>query len=384
MSNEKEPVIIYGGSFNPPHSGHISLAKAAYRQIKPKAFYFVPNFHSPFKEMQPASFNDRRNMLQIAAGENFMNLPGVQISSWEEDQKKIVYTWKTIAHFRRIHPNAKIYFLMGSDCLKSFNDWQRSRSILRNASLLVGIRPGFNIVGGEAPFVPLKGLFPAAASSGIRINIILKHKTPGISQAVMDYIKNRGLYFSQEVNMLRKELSARRYRHCVNVARCAVELAHICAVPEYKAAIAGLLHDCARELDVEVLKAMRIQGPVLGRYRRDTVRFAPKLLHAPAGAMIARERYGVKDKDILQAIQLHATGMPDMPLLCKIIYMSDYLSEERKFAGLDGLRKLAVTDFDAAFAAVAAAKARYREEKKCWAHPLSIQLWKQIKEAAEK
>ena len=157
MSNEKEPVIIYGGSFNPPHSGHISLAKAAYRQIKPKAFYFVPNFHSPFKEMQPASFNDRRNMLQIAAGENFMNLSGVQISSWEEDQKKIVYTWKTIAHFRRIHPNAKIYFLMGSDCLKSFNDWQRSRSILRNASLLVGIRPGFNIVGGEAPFVPLKG-----------------------------------------------------------------------------------------------------------------------------------------------------------------------------------------------------------------------------------
>lgn len=250
---------------------------------------------------------------------------------------------------------------------------------MRNASLLVGIRPGFNIIGGEAPFTPLKGLFPKTASSGIRTNIILNRKMAGISPNVMEYINNRGLYFSQEVHMLKKELSARRYRHCVNVARCAVRLANICAVPEYKAAIAGLLHDCARELDIEVLKAMRLKGPTLGRYRHETVKNAPKLLHAPAGAMIAREKYGIEDKEILQAIQLHATGMPDMPLLSKIVYMSDYLSDERKFIGLDDIRKLTETDFDAAFAAVVKAKACYREQRKFWAHPLSLHLYKQVK-----
>ena len=383
MAADKNAVILYGGSFNPPHSGHISLAEAAYKQIKPDFFYFVPNFHSPFKEMQPASFNDRSKMLHLAAGEKFMSQPGVRISSWEEDQRKIVYTWKTIRHFRKIHPNSKIYFLMGSDCLRSFNDWQRSRDILKNASLLVGIRPGFNIIGGEAPFVPLKGLFPESASSGIRTNIILNRKTSGICLAVREYIRKRGLYFSQETNMLRKELSPRRYRHCVNVARCAVNLAHICAVPEYQAAIAGLLHDCARELDVEVLKAMRISGPILGRYRKDVVKYAPKLLHASAGAMIARERFGIKDKMILQAIHLHATGMPDMNTLSKIIYMSDYLSAERNFVGLDEIRQLAEKDFDAAFAAIVEAKAKYREERKFWAHPLSIQLWKQVCSAKE-
>ena len=384
MPEDRKSVIIYGGSFNPPHSGHIMLAKEAYRQIRPAHFYFVPNYHSPFKEMQPASFNDRRNMLSIAAGEEFMGQPGVEISSWEEDQKKTVYTWRTVEHFRKKHPDCKIYFLMGSDCLQSFWQWQRSREILKNAVLLAGIRPGFNIVGGEAPFVPLKGVFPEASSSSIRMDIILRHRTAGVCPAVMGYIKNRGLYFSQEVNILRKELSAHRYRHCVNVARCAVKLAHLCAVPEYKAAIAGLLHDCARELDVEVLKSMRISGPVLGKYRSETVKFAPKLLHAPAGAMLARERYGVKDKEILQAIQLQATGMPDMPVLCKIIYMSDYLSEERNFAGIDDLRHLAETDFDKAFIEVAAAKARYRETKKLWGHPLSIQLWKQLSGGQEK
>ena len=378
MPEDKKKIIIYGGSFNPPHTGHIMLAKAAYRQMRPDRFYFVPNFHSPFKEMQPASFNDRKKMLTLAAGADFMAQPGVEISSWEEDQKKTVYTWRTIQHFRKLHPNHKIYFLMGSDCLQSFWQWQRSRDILKNATLLAGIRPGFNIVGGEAPFLPLKGIFPEASSSSIRMDIILRRRTSGICPAVIDYIKNRGLYFSQEVNILRKELSARRYRHCVNVARCAVQLAHLCAVPEYKAAIAGLLHDCAREIDVEVLKSMRISGPVLGKYRRETVKYAPKLLHAPAGAMLARERYGVKDKDILQAIQLHATGMPDMTVLSKIIYMSDYLSEERSFAGIEDLRQLAQTDFDKAFAEVAAAKARYRETRKLWGHPLSIQLWEQI------
>ena len=282
MPEERKSVIIYGGSFNPPHSGHIMLAKEAYRQIRPAHFYFVPNYHSPFKEMQPASFNDRRNMLSIAAGEEFMGQPGVEISSWEEDQKKTVYTWRTVEHFRKKHPDCKIYFLMGSDCLQSFWQWQRSREILKNAVLLAGIRPGFNIVGGEAPFVPLKGVFPEASSSSIRMDIILRHRTAGVCPAVMGYIKNRGLYFSQEVNILRKELSAHRYRHCVNVARCAVKLAHLCAVPEYKAAIAGLLHDCARELDVEVLKSMRIAGPVLGKYRSETVKFAPKLLHGAA------------------------------------------------------------------------------------------------------
>lgn len=378
MPAEKESIILYGGSFNPPHSGHIKLAKEAYRQIKPKMFYFVPNFHSPFKEMQPASFNDRKNMLELAAGESFMHQPGVEISSWEEDQKKTVYTWKTVQHFRRIHPNCRIYFLMGSDCLKTFHDWQRSREILKNATLLAGIRPGFNIVGWEAPFVPLKGIFPMVSSSSIRMDIILNRKITGISPAVLSYAKSRGLYFSQEVNILKKEISRKRYKHCVNVARCAVNLAHICGVPEYKAAIAGLLHDCARELDTEVLKSMRISGPVLGKYRRETVKYAPKLLHAPAGAMLARERYGVRDKDILEAINLHATGMPDMSILSKIIYMSDYLSEERSFAGIDKIRQLVQEDFDSAFKEVVAAKAKYREERNLWAHPLSLQLWNQL------
>ena len=380
-SEKKGIVVIYGGSFDPPHEGHVALAAAAIRQLRPEFFYFVPNFHAPFKEMRPASFDDRAEMIRIAFGKRFMHRPGVEINSYENDMRETVYTWKTVGHFRKIHPDKDLFFLMGSDCLRSFKRWQRWRYILKNARLLVGIRPGFNIGPNEAPFVPLDGIFPEAASTEVRLNIILDEKINGVSPGVVRNIKKKGLYFSRESQMLEKALSPERHAHCVNVARIAAEIAGSRGMSKHRAAAAGLLHDCAREFSVEKLKSMKLTGPILGKYRGETVLNAPKLLHAPAGAKTAREKYGVRDPEILEAIQLHPTGAPGMGELAKLIYVADYISAERKFDGVGALRKLALENFPAAFKKVVEAKAAYRSGRNYWSHPLSLELCRQISEA---
>src|SRR5574344_2237449 len=115
MPEKLKTIILYGGSFDPPHLGQASLAKAAFNQVKPDLFYFIPNYRTPFKEINPVSFEDRINMINLMMGADFMSMPQVKISNYEEDRKEVVHTWKTVKHFKRIYKNSNIYFLMGSD-----------------------------------------------------------------------------------------------------------------------------------------------------------------------------------------------------------------------------------------------------------------------------
>ena len=122
---------------------------------------------------------------------------------------------------------------------------------------------------------------------------------------------------------MKKELDADRYQHTLGVAETAVKLAEsLGTVSPEKARLAGVLHDC-------------------GKYEGDA------LTHAPLGAVIAREDYGITDEDILSAIRWHTTGRPAMTDLEKIIFVADYIEPGRDRAPrLEMLRKLAFTDLD--------------------------------------
>lgn len=144
---------------------------------------------------------------------------------------------------------------------------------------------------------------------------------------------------------LQQKLSAKRYCHCLGVQQTAVELAERFGADTHKAGLAGLLHDCARDMSNDhLLKRAEEFGIVVGSLERSS----PVLLHAPVGAQLARIEYGVRDEEILQAITLHTTGGPNMSLLDKIIFLADYIEPDRCFPGVEELRKLAYTDLDQA------------------------------------
>jgi len=295
----------------------------------------------------------------------------------------VVYTFETLEHFKKLHPGAPLYFLMGSDCLPGFKSWRRWREILKKASLLAGLRPDHALKGPpEVPFVPLRGRFPRAASSGLRGALFLGKRPPAVPGPVLEVIEKKGLYLARERRRLEKILSPGRFRHSLAVAGLALELAPGLGVPPQKAALAGLLHDCARE------RPFPGRGPAAlppakgagGMLYKESAKKAPVLLHAWAGAELARSKFGIRDREILEAIALHATGAPGMGRLAALIYVCDLAAEGRGFRAAGLVRRLARLDFPEALKAANYVKLSYAFSGGGWVHPLSVSLWNSLRE----
>lgn len=147
------------------------------------------------------------------------------------------------------------------------------------------------------------------------------------------------------IGSLQSRLPANKFAHSLRVMETAKSLALQYDADVHKAAIAGLLHDCARALTLEEqLKKADDAGILLDEIqRREKV-----LIHGPLGAVMAREIYGVEDREILRAVELHTTGDIAMTVLDKVVYLSDYIEPGRKFPGVEDIRAKAAVDLDSA------------------------------------
>ena len=143
---------------------------------------------------------------------------------------------------------------------------------------------------------------------------------------------------------LKKELDRQRYEHTLGVEKTAREMARVFGEDEERAALAGLLHDCAKcmPLSQMVKAAKHIElDPVMKESKA--------LMHAVAGRCVAESAYNVSDEAVLEAIRWHTTGRADMTALDKIIYLADMIEPNRKpYPGLEELRALCMKDLDEA------------------------------------
>ncbi len=144
---------------------------------------------------------------------------------------------------------------------------------------------------------------------------------------------------------LSNTLKSSRFAHTLGVVDTAVKLAGIYEYDVEKARLAALLHDCAKYMpDSERIGFCEARGVAV----TDAERVNTSLLHAKCGAILAEEKYGVSDPEILHAICVHTTGCPGMNLLDKIIFVADYIEPGRdKAPHLEELRKLAVENLNA-------------------------------------
>lgn len=148
------------------------------------------------------------------------------------------------------------------------------------------------------------------------------------------------------IRTLEQELNYKRFVHTLAVAGTAASLAMCYGADIEKAEIAGLLHDCAKCLDVRKMQRLcEKAGLEISPYERSS----GSLLHSKAGSVLAAEKYGVTDPDLLNAIRYHTTGRPGMSLLKKIIFVADYIEPGRFSAkNLPLVRKMAFADIDEA------------------------------------
>jgi nicotinate-nucleotide adenylyltransferase len=155
-------VALFGGTFDPPHRGHIGIASAAADAFRLDRVLFAPAGKQPLKtEMAPAAYADRLAMVKLACAED------ARFSASEIDAPRADgapnYTVDTLVELRRSMPDAEIFSLIGADSLLGLPHWREPERLLELAEWIVASRPGF-------PLPDLSGLgFSAEQRSRIHL-----------------------------------------------------------------------------------------------------------------------------------------------------------------------------------------------------------------------
>lgn len=180
---------------------------------------------------------------------------------------------------------------------------------------------------------------------------------------------------------LKKYMDENRFEHTQGVMYTAAALAMRYDENTEKALTAGLLHDCAKCMpDRKKVKICLKNNIVMTEMEQEN----PFLLHGKVGAYIAREKYQVKDEEILSAIAWHTTGKPDMTLLEKIIYIADYIEPMRtKAPNLADVRKLAFEDIDLALFKILSDSLMYLRASKKTMDKMTLEAYEFYKEALD-
>ena len=169
---------------------------------------------------------------------------------------------------------------------------------------------------------------------------------------------------------LKRKLKRERYIHTQGVMYTAAALAMRYEADIQRAMTAGLLHDCGK------FCSSSDQVEYCRKYRLELTQSElsmPALVHAKLGAYLAEHEYGVKERDILDAITYHTTGRPDMSLLEKIIYIADYIEPWRgNQPWLNEVREMAFRDIDRAVAKCAGLTISYLERNNRPVEPMTM------------
>lgn len=135
-------VAFYGGTFDPVHCGHITVGRRLLELFSLDKFVFVPAYHAPHKpHTKPTSAYHRFAMLCLATA----NDARMSVSTLELDHGEKRYTVETLPELAKLHPDAKIYFVMGADSWMDIRTWREWEKVLLMTSHIVVTRPGYEI-----------------------------------------------------------------------------------------------------------------------------------------------------------------------------------------------------------------------------------------------
>ena len=356
-----EKIGIFGGSFDPPHIGHIQSARQAAKALALDRLLMIPAAQPPHKSGCFVSGEHRLSMLRIACGDD----PVLQPSDMELRRSGPSYTYETVEAVRAAYPDAEVYLLMGSDMFLSILNWKCPERILAQATLAVFCRgdkgekekisqqkaaleqQGYKVCVVENDVVQI-------SSTQMRRLLAFRCADEFLPAGVGDYIRQNGLYninadwknlpMPELEKVVISLLNPNRVNHVLGCRDTAARLARIWGVDETDAARAGMLHDVTKAIDGPLqLTLCKAYGKVLSAFSQKY----PKTLHALTGSLVAERIFGENEK-VVAAIECHTTGKGNMTMLEKIIYVADYMEPNRDFPGVDKLRHYAETDMDAA------------------------------------
>lgn len=358
-----ERIGIYGGTYNPPHIGHMRAAAHGIRVLGLDRLLLIPAAISPHKELPEDSANplQRLEMLRLSA----RGLEKAQVSAIELGREGPSYSVDTVKQLRQQYPDAQLVLMMGTDMFLSFLNWYQAETILKQVSLAVFYRgekrerPAIEAQKARleamgAVVTLVENSVTAISSTDLRRMLVLRCADSFLCPGVGDYIRANGLYHTGEdftglpmeelERVVISLLKPSRVAHVLGCRDTAAALARHWGANETDAARAGLLHDITKALDGPLqLTLCDEYGILLSKFSQEN----PKTLHALTGSVVAEQIFG-ENEAVVQAIRYHTTGRPDMSLLEKILYIADYMEPNRDFPGVEALREAAFRSLDEA------------------------------------
>ncbi len=354
---------VFGGSFNPPHLGHMLAVREFQEKLALDRVLLIPAYAPPHKQLtrNSASPYQRFEMTRLAAGD----LPNAEVSDIELCREGASYTADTLAELRERYPGDSLVLLMGTDMFRSFDQWYHPERIAAMATIAVAHRSDDNReeliacadrlkAAFQAEVVFLENEYLPYSSTSVRAMLAFDCAESFLAEPVLEYIQKNQLYCCGENKknlpfdaLAELSLSLHRPKRVPHVRGCsetAERLAMHYGANAVDAKRAGILHDITKALRAEEqLKLCEKYDIILDNFERSH----PKLLHARTAAAIAKHVFG-ENKAVCQAICWHTTGKANMSVLEKIIYLADYMEPNRDFDGVEALRELVWTDLDAA------------------------------------
>ena len=354
---------VYGGTFNPPHLGHLTAARAVFELLKLDRLLLVPAGDPPHKVLAPDSAPAADRLALTAMAGEQLNL-GDQVETLDIEVCRTgkSYTADTLDEIAARYPGAELWLLMGTDMFLTLHAWYHPERIFARAGVAAFGRTEEDTeelfaVQREHLYrtYPDARIFtltiPGVVNiSSTRLRGMLAKGDGGryLPPAVYGEILHRGLYGTHAdlkklpLGQLRPValsfLKHKRIPHVLGTEQEAIRLALRYGADVEKARVAALLHDCTKKLEMDE------QLFLCAQYGMEHQ--ALKLLHAKTGAAVARDVFGVDD-EIYSAIFWHTTGHADMTLLEKIMYLADYIEPTRDFPGVDKLRQVCYDSLDA-------------------------------------
>lgn len=339
-------IIVYPGSFDPLHNGHLLIARHAQAAIGADEVLFLLSPSTVWKKVL-TPFSVRAAMLEAA-----LPREGFSLSRLEEgNEGKKNYTYLTLNKLKAARPHDELYLLLGADQATVFDKWMNPDEIASTATLLVYKRQGSKINRANIERFKMQVIEgPLSNTSSSKIRVMEDLDVPS---SVLEAIGKQKLYFASWIN---KRLSDKRYFHSFEVAKLSRLIALSNGLDGTRAFIAGFLHDIAKE--VPEATAYEIMKNHYQKYLT-----LPKwTYHQFVGEYLAKHEFEIKDKEILRAIKYHATGAKKMKSYGKIVYAADKIEPTRGFDSSD-LIAAVVNNLESGFVTVLKANKEYLVSK---------------------
>ena len=350
--------IIFGGSFDPIHNGHLIIAKTALKAINADKVVFLIAKNPRWKDKRTDD-EHRFNMVSLA----IRDYPNFEISRLELDSSTSVnYTYETILKYNK-NEDEELYFLIGYDQLNQLDKWFEIDKLSKLVRFIVYTRPEYELNKTNLEkydCILINGELSNMSSTKLR-----ELKEVDAPKEVLNYIIDNELYF---IPKIKSYINDKRFKHSVSVANLAYHIALNNSLDGSKAYIAGLLHDIGKYID------FAIQEVVAKKYEGLYYQDIPRVLHHQyMGVELARNEFGIDDEEILDAIKYHATGAPNMSKLAKIIYASDKIDPSRGYYSQDMINEC-LKDINSGFTYVLSENIKYFKTKNMeYKNPLTIQ-----------